>query len=124
MTATPDGLSPGPDGTFYGPLSCVPDDWEYRYSADGKWDGYDREGSDRAAIVQARPAPLGPPTGIRFDDAIVTVWGEMRDRPDLDQWEYARAGPHWPGWCICDATPRDTPGYFPLVVRRRRDGDQ
>lgn len=53
----------------------------------------------------------------------VTTIGEMRDRSDLDQWEYAN--PYWGEWdsFAADGTRFDAESEgFPLVVRRKGGG--
>lgn len=115
------GLVVGPDDTFYGELRQVPlHGWEVRITAGSEW--RPRTALDpwsQRAIVQARRVLAPDPNGIWWPGQITTTWGEMRDRSDLDEWEYANVGPYVSGWNTCTEIARDTRVDFPLTVRRR-----
>ena len=133
MTAVPEGLFPGPvvDGrpTWYAVVEDVPEDWECREAPSAQWRPRAFWCSD--LIVQCRPMALPDPTWLRtgfggpaatemvtFEAPLfgVTTVGEMRDRADLDQWEWASAchGTWTPWFPEFEAAPD-----FPVIVRRR-----
>lgn len=53
----PEGLTgPSAEGTWYGPLRCVPEGWDYRGHEEGEW--MVPAGRRLGTIVEARPVPL------------------------------------------------------------------
>lgn len=120
VTNLPEGAYPGPDDTFFCPLRVVDERMEFRLFTSGRWLGVDKKHLylDNT-VVQARYIPLNPPAGIELDEALVTTWGKMKDRRDLDQWEAARMGPSWAGWWPCEEISRAIPDDFPMIVRMK-----
>lgn len=97
-------------------------DEEWRDGAGHEWSFDDVYTSTAATTwVEVRPKQQPDPEGTWLptptEDRIATTVGEMRDRTDLDQWEFANRAT----WEIYhDPSALDAPDDFPVIVRRRQ----
>ena len=128
-------IGPNVDGlpTCFTRAMDVPKGWEFRRHDGGVWvEPYSEvdEGSSVRTYsprwVQTRP-PQQPvydnPEGyieISSDKTYVLTWGQMKDRPDLDQWEWMTASGTWD--VIGGA--RWSSDNWPMRVRRKRLADR
>lgn len=127
MSDNPIKLWPGPceDGheTYFAKGQDIPVGWERRGSIANQWLLDDGIGKPRwpapvtDAWYQVRPpAKLPDPEAMwRAGDDLVVVWGAMKDRADLDQWERLATNGLWLA-CV----PGETrPDNFPIRIRRK-----
>jgi hypothetical protein len=63
--AAPEGLTPAGDGTYYGPLSAVPEDWSWtdHTEATAQVKAYNARGRHAGRIVMAWPGPAPQSVG-------------------------------------------------------------
>jgi len=128
MTATPipEGLTDAGDGTFYGTaLAALRARYEVQGSELDPWRLIDDEYDVPAGrYLRCRPPQQPDPEGTWLptptSDQIATTVGAMRDRVDLDQWEFACTwASGWASYDTSDAPDYDAPDDLPVIVRRK-----
>lgn len=125
-----------PDGWRLVDYADLPKGAEYRTAVGSYLDRKPYEGNGIHTLVLIRdiqPDPKGftldrwfmPGDADAGDVIHVTTVGEMRNRTDLDQWEYANNGYLLCEWLPFDGEDRswdwddDDPDDFPIIVRRK-----
>lgn len=120
-----------PDGHIICLAADVPDGWEFRsITGLNEWNPADRRVAPLSQLVEARPVRQPDPKGKWVSDGnnhflgLVTTVAEMRDRTDLDQWEYAdTCSNHGGGWFSWAETfwTNEFDDDFPVIVRRKQE---